>query len=375
MDTLKIGRLVGFHKLLDQPLATLRTLEVSVQYERFQVPTLHSTPNEFPALTSLTVRNVSAALAFRGPRITQLHITISTLCNRGVLAFINLVESCALLEELEIENETGLVDDLPLSPDHVIPLPHLRSFTQTLHCDLHSAGVLNNLWLPPSCSVLLRCVPVGIGKGYPPLSLPDLRNRSYLTNVKRLKVFYAEGCVGHKCSTTLDFINDSGTRFTVRTEFINYYTSLPEECTGGERINLPASMVEVLCIGGHKEVQLEKYQHLTTLILSESVVYQYLESLAGPEILDTLESLRTLVLFVEPLLLTSDLVRALLKVARKRAKAGLPLQTITFACPSMPLPGDLMVLEVLDVYVERVVLLLGDDALDWDHDKYFLNGV
>ena len=376
VDTLRIVRPAILHKLLDQPLAALRNLEIAAPcIGLFQPLDVYSRARELPALTSLTIRNNPDALSFRGPRITQLHVTIPRLSALEVAALFNLVRSCVLLEELEIENKHGLEDGLLLLPDNIIPVPHLRSFTQTLHRYQHSAGVLNNLSPPPHCLVALRCISDSIHNGYPPLSLPDLRNGSYFTNVKRLKISHAERYPGCEASITLDFINDSGARLTARTEFVRYTIVTSRERVGSEKINLSASLVEVLCVGGPRWVRMKNCHRLTTLILSGAVIHRYLKLLAGTDGPDTCKSLHTLVLFVEPNLLTSDLVPRLLKAAQTRAKAGLPLRTITFACPSVLAPKHLAILGGLREYVERIDVLLGDDTLDWNLDKYFLHGI
>lgn len=272
-----------------------------------------------------------------------------------------------------MENKKELDNDLLLLPDDVVPLPHPHSLTQTLHRDLHRAGILNSLYLLPTCSVVLRCV-TGPTNGSPPLNLPNLRNTSYFARVKWV-IVYAEGCLGLKVGTTLDFVHDRGTRFTVTTEFFNYSFDLSTEHTGGENIKLSASVAEVLCAGSHRYVKLDNYQCPTTLILSRSVVDLYLELLAKPEHPNVYKSLRVSVLFIALSLLTSNLVRCLLDNARACAEVGLLLTTITLAYPSTHTPDDLAAVEKLRECVERVGLLFEDEVLDWNLDKYFLDGV
>jgi len=370
--TLRIGCFDGLHELFHQPLASLRTLEVATPDEWFQAQAVRSTAREFVALVSLTVHN-TGALGFRGSHITHLRIAIPHLASE-VTQIPGLFRTCVLLEELEVENESGLESGLRLIPDEVIPLPHLRSFTQTLHCDKHMAGIIDNLHLPPSCSVVLRCVRDMVN-GYPRPSLPDCRNTSYITNAKRAKVAYAEGHRGRKASVTFDFIGAGGTRFTAITEFVNYAIDLSDEGHTNLRVGLTMSGIEVLCLYGHKYVSLESYKSLTTLIISGPVVHLYLRSLEESELRDACESLHTFVLFVPPDPFMSSLVRRLLNISHARAKAGLPFRTVTFAHPFELAPDDLKVLEGLRGCVGRVELLLGDDTLDWNLDKYFLNGL
>jgi len=374
VHTLKIGRFAGLQKLLHQPLTSLRTFEVATPDDWAQILAMRSAAREFPTLTSLTIRNNPGGLAFRGSRITRLSVLMLRFDNLEVADLFSLLRSCALLEELNISNKTGLEDSLLLLPNEVISLPRLRFFAQSLY-DWHRIGIISNLHLPPSCSVVFH-FHAGRTNGYPQLCLPCIRNMSYYTNVKRLKVVYAEGCLGRKAGITWDLINDRGARFIVMTESFNDALSLPGgEHTWGGGIAPSMSPVEVLCVSGHRHVSLEICRSLTTLILAGTIVQMYLDFLANPQNLNTCKSLRALVLFVAPGPPRFDLVRLLLKAVRIRAKAGHPLRTVTFACSSVLAPTDLAALEELRGCVARVELLLGDDTLDWNLDNYFLNGV
>ena len=372
MHTLRIGHFAGLHKLLYQPLESLRTLEVATPEKFEQVLAMRSAARNFLVLTTLIVRHNPGGLGFRGSGITYLCVGIPELDCFQVAELISLLRSCVLLEVFQIENGKGLETGLLLLPNDIITLPHLRSFTQTLDNGWHRTGMIGNLHLPPICSVVLRCM-IGPTNGYPPLKLPYLRDMSYLTNVKRVKAVFVEGCLGRKASIILDFVNDRGIRLTTTTEFFNHAVNISEE-PAGEMIRLPASAVEVLCVHGHRYITLEDYRSLTTLILSGTIAHLYLELLAEPKNYDTYKKLGTLVLFVAPSLSRPDLVRLLLKAVQTRAEAGHRFKTITFVCPHALAPNDLTALRGLGECVERVELLLGNDPLDWTFDKYFLNG-
>ena len=378
VNTLRVGRfdVDGLQKLFRLPLASLRTLEVATPNEWFQVLAVRSVAREFLTLTSLTLGRNPGALAFRGSRITHLRVTIPGVGSLEVAELLSLFRSCVHLERLEVENQIGLESDSLLPPDGTIPLTRLRSFTQTLHCSRHVAGILYHLKLPPSCSIVLRCI-AGHTNGYLPLSFPNLRNTPYFTNIKRVKVVYAAGFLGRNAGITWDIVNDKGTRFTGTMGFFNHAISLSAgEHTGGGETKLSVPAVEVLCVDGHRYVSLENYGCLTTLILSGPVVHRYLGFLAGISYFrDRCKNLHTLVLFVAPTLFTPSLVKYLFDIAQTWAKAGTSLKAIAFAYPSAPPRDDLKILEGLKAYVERVELLLGDDALDWNPDKYFLNGL
>jgi len=369
VQTLRIGHFIGLEALFRRPLASLRTLKVATSRNLLDID---PTAREFVALTSLTVEHNSGALAFRCPSITCLRIAISDLGSE-VTGLPDLFRSCVLLEELEVEDRGKLEDGLPLPPDEVIPLPNLRSFTQVLHCDQHRAGIIDNLSFPVSCSVLLRCVVEPLIP-YPCLDLPDIRNPP--CNVKRVRVVQTEWRAIGRVGVAFSFINDRGTRFTAVTEFYSYAAGLSGvENPKTRETTVKTCGLEVLCVDGHRYVTLNDYKRLTTLILSGPVIPLYLKLLEEPELCNTCESLHTLVLFIYPYLFTSSLLGLLLETAQTRAEAGLSFRTVTFAYPSALKQGDLMVLEGLRGCVERVELLLGDDALDWNPDVYFLNGV
>ena len=81
--TLKIGRFDGLRKLFCLPLASLKTLEVATPDEWSRVLAVRSAAREFIAPASLTIRNSSGALAFRGSRITHLRVVLTVLSGLG----------------------------------------------------------------------------------------------------------------------------------------------------------------------------------------------------------------------------------------------------------------------------------------------------
>lgn len=374
VDTLKISRFDGFQELFRRPMASLKTLEVVTPDSWLFAYNIRPAIREFPALTSLTVKHNPGALAFRGALITHLRVSISGL-SLEVIHLASLLQSCVLLERLEIENKGELESGLRLLPDELIPLPHLRSFTQTLHWDRHVAGIINQLDLPPSCPIVLRCI-AGPTNGCPSLDLPGLRDATYFTNLKRLKVVHTGGYLGSEAGFTLDFINDKGTRFTATIEFINFAVSQLDkdrEHPKDDRIEASMPGIEVLCVDGNRYVPMENCSSLTTLILSGAIVHLYLDSLMESGGRIAYKNLHTLVLSFVSGQFKPNPVDFLSEIAQTRAQAGLPLRTIIVACPPELTFHDVDALKELGAYVERVELLFEDDMLDWSLDKYFLN--
>ena len=371
--TLKISHFEGLQDLFLQPLASLKTLEVTTQGNWVFADDTHPLARDFPVLKTFIVRHVPGALAFRGALITHLHVTISSSTLYQELGHLpDLLRSCALLEDFGIESKEWLEESGQLRFDEVIPLPQLRSFAQTLHLKQHMAGILDSLDLPPSCSVVLRCI-AGETNGCPSSALPDLRDTSYLTNLKRLKISLTQSWMEYEANHTLIFINDKGTQFTAGTVFRVFCGSPPTatiENPNDAKIEPSIPGIEVLCIDSTRHVPLEGFSSLTTLALSRISGYSQLKSLAELGDPHAHRNLHTLVLYAEQDEWFPDPVMDLLTIAKSRAQAGLPLRVVTVASSELT-PGNLDILEEMRTYVGRLELLLGDDVLDWDLDKYF----
>ena len=369
---LEISRFEGFQDLFLKPLASLKTLEVISQNNWFFGDDARPLARNFPALTSLTVRRNRGALAFRGPLIAHLHITLSLSQELGHLP--DLLRSCTLLEDFEIEIEEWLKESRELCFDEVIPLPRLQSFTQSLHFDEHTAGIMNSLDLPPSCSVVFRCI-AGEKDDCPSFALPDLRDTSYFTNLKRLKISLTQGWPGNEISHTSVSINDKGTRFTARSEF-KIFGDIPlanrVEHLKDPKIEPSISGIEVLCIDSPGYVPLEGFSSLTTLALSRISGFSQLKPLAELGDPHAHRNLHTLVLYAEQDKWFPDPVTHLLAIAKSRAQAGLPLRAVIVASSELT-PRNSDILDEVRAHVGRLELLLGDGVLDWDLDKYFLS--
>ena len=271
----------------------------------------------------------------------------------------DLLQSCTLLEDFGIEIEGFLWESWPLRFDEVIPLPHLRSFTQTLHLDRHSRD--NGL------AVVLRCLE-GERYNWCSFLLPDLRHTSYFANLKLSLTQNMENVTSYIRVS----IDDKGTQFTVRMEFKNV-GSVPLE-TEIEEAKIGPSMpgIEVLCIDSTGEwVPLEDFSSLTTLTLSGLSGFSQLNFLAELGDPHIHRNLHTLVPNEQQDEWSLDPVLRLFTIAKSRAQAGLPLRAITLVSSELA-PDNSEILEEVRGYVERLELLRGDDALDWDLDKYLL---
>jgi hypothetical protein len=122
---------------------------------------------------------------------------------------------------------------------------------------------------------------------------------------------------------------------------------------------------------------LESLGNVTTLILFNSAVEPCLAALEqdNREKVQWCSTVHSLVIYSPSQLdLTgADILQSLLRVSRKRQTAGAPFRSVTLAIPSEMISvvssGDLA---ALNECIERFELLVGDDALDWNVDKYFI---
>ena len=113
---------------------------------------------------------------------------------------------------------------------------------------------------------------------------------------------------------------------------------------------------------------LRKTGNLKTLILGECHITNSLHDLPPCPTVDTL------VVFSWPLVeaFYSDVLMRLQEFAESRKKAGFPLKVLTLVSPvAKPHPMDLKMLTWRGS-VGRVEVVRGDDALNWDVDKYVL---
>jgi hypothetical protein len=121
---------------------------------------------------------------------------------------------------------------------------------------------------------------------------------------------------------------------------------------------------------------LKGFGNVTTLILSYSAVEPCLVALEpdNQEQLQWCSTVHSLVIYSPSQLDStgSDILHSLLRVSKKRKTAGVPFRSVTLVIPSTDLVVLSGELAALNEYIERFEFLAGDDALDWDVDKYFI---
>ena len=417
ISTLKLPRWPIQKKFLSVPLPSLRRLEISFGYyhvdnqnqdwdawEQVWGPTENATSWSFPSLTSLVIYNL-LPIAFYIPRLTYFKFwDVESPTDPGEL--LNFLDNCPLLEHIDLFYSHGQWRE----QDLVVSLPNLRTYTEATLLQECPLTVLNNLSLPPSCSVTLRFQSVVTAMGVDGM-FPRFKNPDYLAQIKRVKLTTTLDTYGKEVGGTLELINTKGAM--VCSERMD-----PKKKGNWPRMqgdkdhphvaahlnflkNLDGRSVEILCIDGCAWLDAVTIDFLKealnfggvgTLILSRGAVESCLWALSresnasgyGRRFLPV----HTLIIRseIENFWLDVQVLEPLLATARKSEVAGFPLRSVSlFLSVDRRRDGVLEELrrrveefreyfEELRERVEKLEIFTGDDVLDWDVDKYFLDG-
>ena len=404
--TLKLRHWWIQKKFLSEPLPSLRRLEIFYDYyhdvwkEEDTVwapvwgPTKEATSWSFPSLTSLVIYN------FRSIPFYVPHLTSFKFWEKGppshVDRLVSFLGNCPLLQHINISYVSG--DES--KHDLVVSLPSLRTYTETTFDYTCPLTVFNALSLPPFCSVTLRFQDDIEPETADDDPLPNFENPYYLAGIKRVKLRTTHDVDGNEIAGTLELINARGTKVC------SYRTILKEEDEEGyQRIlegdknhahnaahlyflrNLDGGSVEILCIDGYasqdvKGVPIEflkealGFGNIRTLILSRSAVGPCLSALnEDPGTSGNnrwFSPINTLIIYQGQ---DHKILFSLLDVAQKRKVVGFPFKSVSlFLSSNLEWHWD-EVVEGLKSCVEKLEVVAGDDVLDWDVDKYFLDGL
>lgn len=399
--TLKLRHWSIQKMFLSESLPSLRRLEISFNnyydddwdeewdtvWAPMWGPIEKATSWTFPSLTSLIVYGLSP-ISFHTPCLTRLKFwDQERIKNADML--IRFLDNYPLLEHINI----SYADGLPSKHDLVISLPSLRTYTQTSFNEVCSLTVLNALSLPPSCSVTLRShYDSETAVAYD--MLPPFKNPDYLAEIKRVKLRTAHDANGNEVAGALELVNAK------RAKLCSERMAFEEEGHGGEdrAYNvahleflgyLDGRSVEILCIDGYasqdvrgtpaeflKEVL--SFGNVRTLILSHSAVVPCLSALdEHPGTCRWFLPINTLTIHPDPDRHGSyiKILLSLLNIAQKRRVVGFPFKSV-----SLFLHGDLEwrwgpVMDKLRSCVGELEVVAGEDVLDWDVDKDFLDGL
>jgi len=395
--TTRIATLVLFdcapqRELLLQPTPSLRRLQI---FGAGEPPVDGATLLSLPSVTSLALDNVHPTL-LRVPHLVRFKFRYSVRPGDETMVelLLDFLHNCPLLEDLEVSHEFVFV-----STRNQVQLPNLRSYMEIiLRNGVYVFAVLDALSLPPPCSVTLKSwdhLSVGVEAAS---IVPPLKNPQCLAGVRRVKLRTMFNAPNHTVHCTLEFTNNKEARVCLeRTLAIG----APCQPSPGGNINLAhlnclkdldARSAEILCMDGYmlptgdgpaadlvKDV-LGCLGNVTTLILSHTTVEPYFLALEA----DTgavnkaqgFPQIQTLIIhsFAGKDPSGTDVFRALLPTARKREAAGNPFNSVSvFVMVPERCEVKEEELEELRSCIRKFEFVTGDDVLDWDIDKYFLD--
>ena len=384
---------------LSEHLPSLRTLEILDVYnhgydyggEWDAAPVPVWRPREtsqwsFPSLISLVVQDVEP-IPVSAPNLTRFKFRAEEILI-DVDEFLDFLGSCPLLEHIDIFS----VDDLAQGDfNQVVSLPNLHTYTQTTLDEVPSPTILDALSFPSFCSVTFRSRD-GI--------LPRFHSPHYLAEIKRIKLRTTVDADGNEVVEVLELINVEGMKVCSE--------RVVDPGVGGDRLSSPGSSnhtldvahpislgdidgrsVETLCVDGCASragtgavdffVEALGFGNVRTLILSRSSVWPCLsavdEDSGASDLSEWFSLIHTLIIHPDTEYYPGDSVlQLLLGVAQKRKAAGFPLGSVSLFLRDGTEQRWFQVLEELRACVEELEVVMGDDVLDWDVDKYFLDG-
>ena len=398
--TLKLRMWSIQQKFLSEPLPSLRRLEISNylcdgNWMEELGPAKEVTSWSFPSLTSLIVYSLYS-IPFHTPHLTCFKFWSgdSPIGGDKLLGFL---DNCPSLEHIDIfyrfyEGGHRSKHDL------VVSLPNLRSYTETTFGNVCLLSVLNMLSLSPFCSVTLKFCGANETKVEADDILPHFKNLDYLAEIKRVKLWTTIGADGREVGGTLELINARGMRVrSERTDPENKeHRPLGQEGKKHSHYsthlslfrNLNVRSVEMVCVDGcawREGVAIELlkgvlcFGNVGTLILPYHAASWYLSGLnmnMGSAASRWTSPTHTLIIRPDPTYPDfRDFLLSLLNVAQRRKEAGFPFRSVSLFLRGVPRLGSDRVLEELRRCVERLEFIAGDDVLDWDVDKYFLDGL
>ena len=406
-------------KFLSESLPSLRRLEITFGYDRGWDETSDNTWGivldleedsmlwSLPSLTSLVVHDFEPTM-LHTPHLTHFKfICRDLLINPHMLpSFFN---NCPLLEHTDISYENKFLE----FQDPVVSLPNLRTYTETTDDQVYPITLLNVLSLPPFCSITLRS---GIRESEVEVDavLPHFENPDYLAEIKRIKLGTTYGHSG-EVFETVELVNVKGTKICLERCFEEEERQPLAQGYGkhAHRVahpnffgNLDGQSVEVLCIDGRVRpdtvtdgffAEASGFGNVRTLILSGSAVgpcLLYLDPESDP-IGHCLwfPSICTLIIHTDQHSSYFGVLRPLLDAAQKRKVVGFPFKSVSLFLQEgleyeegsewlrkyggrlTKLREHVEDLEELRGYVEELEIVVEDDVLDWDVDKYFLDGL
>ena len=406
--SLKSDNCTVLRRLLTRPLTSLKVLSIKLNGTGFigDVRDLADEPTKVvPSLRALSVGGNIEGLRFCVPHLTHFKFYgwYSPETDGGMLlSILGVFRQCPMLEVVDVGWGEGLYDleDSVFTEEDIVSLPHLRYLTQEHYVRVDQPWLPDLLHLPRSCSVHLKKPPTAYNReSTGQLSRPFLYEDSpYLSDIRCIKLGTVYDYFRDAIETLMEIVNGQGILLSFRKTMLlgglearrDQWTIASDEISTanlcGLRLVNTGSPV-VLCLENYQVQEerelttyvaqgLEDLENVTTLVLSNSAVEPCLAALE-PDNLEGLQwcsTVHSLVIYspahLDPA--GTDILQCLLKISKKRKTAGAPFRSITLVIPSTARVASPDELAALDECVERFEFLTGDDASDWDVDRYFL---
>ena len=395
-------------KLFAHPLASLKALSIGVDGLEVidDAPDLADEPAKVvPSLRALSVGWNIEGLTFCVPHLThfKFHGWFSHETDGGMLLSILAVfRQCPRLEVVDVGWGEEFYDGgLRFPEEDVVSLPCLRYLAQEQYAQVDQPWLPDLLHLPQSCSIHLEKPRIVYNPDIvDPIALPFISAKSpRLSDIRRVKLGTVCDRSDAAIETFMEIVNGQGALLSFRKTLLlrgpepkpDQWALISEEIDpvglcALRFVNTGSPMV--LCLHGcqlrcdkggstvHVAQGLENLDNVTTLILSNTSIEPCLAALEpdNQEGIQWCSTVHSLVIYSpsHPDSIWSNILQSLLRVSRKRKIAGVPFRSVTLAIPSVVPVESRGELAALNGYIERFEFLAGDDALDWDVDKYFI---
>lgn len=396
-------------RLFAHPMAYLEVLSIGVD-ESEVLDGARSFADEavkiVPSLRRLCVEDNITGFVFCVPHLTHFKFHGWYSQETGgemLLSILGVFQRCPMLEVVDVGWGEELYNpEAPISSlVDVVSLPHLRYLAQEQYVQIDQPWLPDLLHLPQSCSVFLKKSQITYGsKGADYMALPFLDDNSpYLSDIRRVKLKTVYNRFRCSIGSIIEIVNGEGTFLSFQRTIlldplkpardplaiINDELNPYNLCTLGI---VNTGSPTILCLDGYQlrdgeggaavyvAQALYDLGNVTTLILCNSVVEPCLVALemGNREKLQWCSTVHSLAIYSPSHLdLTgSDILQSLLRVSKGRKAAGVPFRSVTLVIPSTGFVAPSGELAELNECIERFEFLAGDDALDWDVDKYFI---
>jgi len=393
-------------KLLSRPMSSLKALSIEMAGPDVLNDSHDLTDEPAKAVPSLRVLSVGCnvqGLWFCLPHLTHFKFHEWYSQQTGgemLLAILGVFRRCQMLEVVDVGwgEELYNSEDLVFTDADIVSLPHLRYLAQEQYVEIDQPWLPNLLHLPQPHSIYLKKPPIVFrSDSARSLTLPFLSFESpYLSDIRRVKLRTVYDHSENTIETFMELVNGQGSLLSFQKNLLlegldRDPRTIVDDINSGNLCTLSSiknGSVTVLCLDNYQLQRCEgdpetcvaqalyDLENVATLILSNSAVEPCLAALEpdNKERRQWCSTIHSLVIHSPSQidLTGSDILQSLLRVAKKRKIAKAPFRSVTLAISSTDLvvsPGELA---ALSEYIEQFEFLVGDDAMDWDVDKYFI---